>query len=724
MTGTAIACVLLFAAAAGDPGEFVLASPTACASIVVPDGEPPCVGLAAADLTGDVERIAGRKLPIVSAMPQGPGGCVVLATLGVPSSAELVDKLDPNVGPALGDKWEAYRVRIVRSEGGDAPPVLLVAGSDERGTMFGLYALIEEYLGVDPMHFWADRPPNPRPRLAWKEIGLSSDGPSFRYRGWFINDEDLLTEWYLDGGKRDIRYPFYDRVTSPKAAARVFEAMLRLRMNLVIPASFVDVRNPDEERLIAEAARRGLFVSQHHIEPLGVSGFGYQNYWRDRGEKVPYSFIRHPEKFEEIWRDYARRWAKYGDRVVWQLGLRGIADQPVWAADPHAPKTGAERGKMISDAMRLQWEIVRSVDEREAPPMTTTLWMEGAALHRDGHLEFPPGVTVVFSDNSPGWELQRDFYEVKRREDRYYGLYYHQALWGTGPHLVQGVSPWKIHGIFKQAVDRRTDDYAIMNVSNVREFTLGVDAASRMLWDFDAFDPDAHLAAWCKERFGPAAAEAERCYRRLFDSFVEDAESNKRRWMDGEVLHLGERVTRLLQERLAAGEALVRGGAKTTGGLSRFSRSENGTVPFQSRRVIPRPLVRDPDGVREKLSRIERQLAAVRLAGEESDRVLAQLGGANRQFFETNFVAQQQILVGLLEWVQGTLQAALSLSEGDRAAAIARLEAALGAMDRIRRAQALATRGRFEHWYRGDKKMNLGRARQMTEDLLGGLRKG
>jgi len=689
MVGLILASSLLISVAAADPAEFVLASPEACASIIVPAGEPECVRMAATDLAGDVERISTHRPPIAETRADGEAPCVLLATVSVPGSAERIGALAPQLADALRGKWEAYRVRLVRPEKGDGAPVLLIAGSDERGTMFGLYAFIEQYLGVDPMSFWADRPPRVRPRLAWSDVALESDGPTFRYRGWFINDEDLLTEWRLDGGKRDIRYPYYDIVTSPTVSARVFEAMLRLRMNLVIPASFVDIRNPAEERLVADAARRGLLVSQHHIEPLGVSGFGFQNYWRDRGENVPYSFLQRPEKFEEIWRDYARRWAKYGDRVVWQLGLRGIADQPVWAADPNAPKTDAGRGKMISDAMRLQWEIVRSVDPRENPPMTTTLWMEGAGLHQAGHLEFPPGVVVIFSDNSPGWEMQRDFHEIERKPGRRYGIYYHQALWGTGPHLVQGVSPQKIFSIFGQAVGRETHHYAMMNVANVREFALGVDAASRMLWNFNAFDPDAHLAAWCQARFGPAAGEAEQCYRRLFDSFVDDAKQNKRRWMDGEILHLGERITRTVRERLAAGQTLVQ----------------------------------NPDGVREKLLLVRRQLEAARLAGEGADRVLEQLDGSQRQFFETNFIVQQRILVGLLEWAGETLEAAVDLSEADRPGAITHLEAARAAMDRIGEAQRLATREPWEHWYRGDKKMNLGRARGMTEDLLAALRR-
>jgi len=182
----------------------------------------------------------------------------VLASLDRPESAALLDKLAPGFGDGLKGQWEAYRVQNVGSR-------LLIAGSDERGTMFGLYAFIEQYLGVDPLHFWASRPPPPRATLAWDSVQLRSDEPTFRFRGWFINDEDLLTEWKDGGGKRQIDYPFYGQVVSREVMGAVAEALVRSRFNLIIPASFVDILNPPEEALVQECARRGVFVCENGV---------------------------------------------------------------------------------------------------------------------------------------------------------------------------------------------------------------------------------------------------------------------------------------------------------------------------------------------------------------------------------------------------------------------------------------------------------------------------
>lgn len=663
----------LFSASPATRTAFELVSPTYTATVCVPASEPECVRLAAADLVSDVQQITGRSPAVVTRLEEAGARCVVLASLNRPESAALLQKLAPGWGDGLSGRWEAYRVAIVGTR-------LIIAGSDERGTMFGLYAFIEKYLGVDPLYYWSARPPARRATLAWDDVAVSAGEPTFRFRGWFINDEDLLTEFRLDGGQRRLDYPYYQRVISPAVSARIFEALLRLQYNTVIPSSFVDLRNPAEARLIEDAVRRGLFVTMHHVEPVGVSAFGFDNFWKDRGQTVPFAYTQQTEKFRETWREYAGRWAKFAPQVIWQLGLRGIADRPVWLADPGVPQSDEGRGRLISEAMAAQWEIIRRVDPRPQPLATTTLWMEGAALHAAGHLAFPPGVAVIFSDNSPGWELQRDFYTVPREPGRPYGIYYHHQLWGSGPHLVQAVPPHKTHAIFQEAVQRGATHYAMLNVSNVREFVLGIDASARMLRDFPAFDPDAFLAAWCAARFGTQAEAAESAYRRLFASFVADPATGQRALLDGECLHAGVRLAKSLATRREAGGP---GDGKTAGLLKKLR------------------------GQREQVEQ----------AGADADRIAAQLDGPSRLFFESNFLAQQQIMLGLLRWVEQVATAHLALDRGDRAAVAAHVRALAEPLALIAAGQALASRGAFQDWYRGDRKMNLAQLRAWTEQL-------
>ena len=141
----------------------------------------------------------------------------------------------------------------------------------------------EQYLKVDPLYFWSGREPAKRDELTWPEVSPTRGSPTFKYRRGFINDEDLLTFW-KPGGTCAPPYHFYSNMLHREVLQAVAEALVRCRCNLVIPASFIDILNPAEEALVNVCARRGLFLSMHHREPLGMSAWAYANYWKTRGK--------------------------------------------------------------------------------------------------------------------------------------------------------------------------------------------------------------------------------------------------------------------------------------------------------------------------------------------------------------------------------------------------------------------------------------------------------
>jgi hypothetical protein len=105
--------------------------------------------------------------------------------------------------------------------------------------MWGIYSFCEQHLGVDPMYYWTDHEPARMPALELPPYS-QLDGPkTFKYRGVFVNDEDLFTEWKDNGGHRHTNYPFYHQVVHPSILEKVVETALRLKMNLIIPASLL-----------------------------------------------------------------------------------------------------------------------------------------------------------------------------------------------------------------------------------------------------------------------------------------------------------------------------------------------------------------------------------------------------------------------------------------------------------------------------------------------------
>lgn len=695
----------------GRAGAFELVTLRHTASVVVPAGEPGCVRLAAEDLVRDAHKITGKSPMIVPQLSAGQETSVVLVSVNRPESAALLEKLSPGFGDGLKGKWESYRVAEVGAH-------LIIAGSDERGTMFGLYAFIESCLGVDPLYFWASRPPPPRASLTWDRVALGSDGPAFRFRGWFINDEDLLTEWKESGGKRNIDYPYYGQVVNRDVMRSVVEALVRSRCNLIIPASFVDIMNPAEEALVQECARRGVFVSQHHVEPLGVSAFSYFNYWKARGRDLKYSYFSHPAEVREVWQAYAQKWAAYPN-VIWQLGLRGIADRPMWMADPATPQSDADRGRLISEAMAAQVKILDEVAPAGPRHLSTTLWAEGSTLNRQKLLTIPEGTTIVFADNSPGWKWQADFYSTPRNPKNSYGVYYHHALIGSGPHLAQVPSPHRTFACLRTAAEQGAGSYAICNVSNLREFVLGIDATAKMTWRMDGFDPDAWLDGWVRARFSKKTAEIANAYRVYFNTWqIHDAQQVPF-LMDGQMFSMGNaslgQIAKKLREKKTGGgvapeQHLARVGepdaarpAGTAGGDA-FYAGLNDMHPRSPRRETIRRVAAQKAG-----------FALVLLHARAAEPALPENEAA---FLRDNLIYQSAIMHRTSAWLEQVELAHEALDLGDLAACTAALTEAEAAFAQIPLLADAYCRGPWENWYRGAKKLNIGATLKRTGEVL------
>ena len=683
---------------------FELASPQRTAKLCVPAGEPECVRLAAADLVSDVSKITGQTL-----LAGESAGSVVVVTLNRPESAALLEKIAPGFGEGLKGKWEAYRVET----SGDR---LIIAGSDEHGTMFGLYAFIEKYLGVDPLWFWASRPPQPRATLAWDGVQLASGGPSFKFRGWFINDEDLLTEWQESGGQRRIDYPYYKQVVPREVMRAVAEALVRSRCNLIIPASFVDIMNPPEEALVQECARRGVFVSQHHVEPLGVSAFSYFIYWKQRGRDLKYSYFSHPAEVREVWRAYAKKWAAYPN-VIWQLGLRGIADRPMWMADPQTPQSDADRGRLISEAMAAQVQILDEVAPRQPRQLSTTLWAEGSALNQQKLLTIPAGTIIVFADNSPGWKWQQDFYSTPRDPGNTYGVYYHHGLIGSGPHLAQVPGPHKTFACLKTAAEQGAGTYAICNVSNLREFVLGVDATAKMTWRMDAFDPEAWLADWVRMRFSSQQEPIARAYKIYFNAWQLHPEQQVPFLMDGQMFGAGHTALKQIAQRLLG---------KQTGGVSAEPDRQAAHNPAATATAAtndafwvglndmhPRNL-----GRRETLKPLAAQQAGLTLALLHARTAAAALPEREAAFLRDNLIYQSALMFQTGAWLEQVLLADEALELGQTGACVAALAKAEAAFAQLPVLAQDDCRSPWENWYRGFKKLNLETTLKKTRDVL------
>lgn len=393
---------------------------------------------------------------------------------------------------------------------------ITISANTYLGTLWGIYAFSEKVLGVQPCYLFNDLAIEKKSRLEVQPFTIADKPQQEGFRGIFINDEDLLTGCKESGGVRPIDYPWYQTTVDTSVMDKVVETALRLKMNLVIPASFLNIDNPPEKALADCVARRGLFLSQHHIEPLGLSHFTFDSYCKRFEKQEGYSFIYNPDTLIEAWEYYAEKWAQY-DNVVWQIGLRGKADRPVWEEEQPTDKELEKYAGYINSALKTQKEIVQKATDGKAKYFTTTLWMEGSLLMEKGLLDFGEDVVVIFSDNGPNQMFGKEYDLVPRCANKNYGTYYHLQYHDVGPHLAPQTGLNKLHYNLKKAHGKGDNSYFILNVGNVREFDFELKAYSQMLWNMDDFSEESFLEEY-GALYGAQAEQAKAFVRLYFDN--------------------------------------------------------------------------------------------------------------------------------------------------------------------------------------------------------------
>lgn len=683
--------------------QFTLFDKNSAAQIFVNENEDVYVKAAVADLKSDAAKVGNAAL---SDAKNADTPALFVGSLTNPEFKKLAQKLEINTKEIEGG-FERFAFAHVGENS------FAIVGSDPRGTMFGVYEFTEKFLGVDPLYFFTNVEPKKRDAVVVADANFVSKTPTVKYRGWFVNDEDLLTEFYDGGKKRFIDYLFYNKTIDAKLFEKIAEAAVRAKFNMMIPSSFINIQNPPERELVDICSRRGLYVSMHHVEPLGVSAHTFFHLQKSRGEKkTAFSYFSARAEMVAAWREYAEIWAKVPD-VIWQIGLRGVGDRPMWMADSSIPKSDEARGKIISEAIAEEVKIIKEFDKRENPPITMTLWNEGSFLYSSGFLKIPDGVIVVFSDNCPGWKMQSDFENGPRPAENKFGIYYHQQLWSCGPHLAQGVPPAQTRKVLARAIEKNSAEYVVLNVSNVREFSLGIAASAKMLFDFDATPQDGGLGCFLAERFGGDAPEMKRLYELYFSSFVLNPSRKVPAWLDGTA-----------QKGIIQNFTLIKNAAKSKKSFERFAervKTDTGKVKNRDPETerIWRQFLSDMHFEKgtfpERLAHISKQSANFENAVSEIEKSLAGMQEASRKFMRTNLLSHALIMRACSDIYKHSTAAVIALSERDFAAAKTELDNALAAFEYFDRAKEINTEGEWKNWYRGELKMDFAELRKLAK---------
>ncbi|MFG1806776.1 glycosyl hydrolase 115 family protein [Streptomyces sp. NPDC049040] len=507
------------------PGSFPLVAAGTATPLVVSADDHGGVVRVAGDLAADLERVTGVR-PRVSVLPAGTRPAdrqiVLIGTIG---RSPLIDalvaagRLDVS---GIAGKWETSLEQVVDHPLPGVDRAFVIAGSDQRGTIFGAYD-VSRGIGVSPWVYWDDVRPQRQDALYALPGAHTQGTPAVRYRGFFINDENPSLGTWAPATFGPGLAPGYPGGFNHAFYGKVFEVMLRLKANYLWPAVWGRAFAEDDPLNHATAAAYGVVMGTSHEAPM-MRGIEEWNRHavpavRDKAGNIttpghdPYggtgewSYRHNAEALRAYWTAGIRRMADQGFEGVVTLGMRGNGDTSLADGD------GIELMNEIITAQRAILADVTGTD-LAAIPQVWTMYKE-VQRYWDSGLHAPDDVTVVFTDDNWG-NIRRVPDPALPPRSAGYGLYYHFDYVGGGRNY-KWVDTTSLPNMWDQL--HQTYAYGVRNlwVTNVGDLK-GNELPTQFFLDY-AWNPErwqiADIAEWerryAAENFGPrhAAAIAE-----------------------------------------------------------------------------------------------------------------------------------------------------------------------------------------------------------------------
>lgn len=623
---------------------------------VISEGEPEAVRRALEDVATDWYKVFGRRPVIVRDVPASYKGPVIYLGSTGAWRDDLVRRKPAG--------REGFMLRVQKDGAGRS--ALVGTGADMRGSIYSVYTFSEEILGIDPWYYWVDKEPASRTQIEIPETFSRWEVlPTFQYRGWFINDEDLLARYSPD--------PLRENAFSLEALDRICETLLRLRGNMIVPATFAF---PDE-RCNELVARRGLVLNMHHILVLGLNTFQWP-------KDVPFSYSKHPEIMEKYWQTCIDAYKNY--EVVWSVGYRGKGDQPFWTNEKDMTDP-VKRGEVITRAIAKQVELVRKVNPKA--DIIANMWSEGAEMFHQGLIKLPDGVTLVWPDKGNG--MIQDNGKVRAGQ----GIYYHTAMLnGRCNQLTEMVNPGRIYNQVGRFVKAGATKFFLVNVSDVRPVPLSTDCAMKLAWNAKPYmgktDEQNMLAFyedWSTRQFGvDIGRQVSEVYRDYFNCpYMSDTLLLGENYLQGRLRLMFDKATPFIKEN------------KPLGGDVQKRREELFALS------------------NEGLPHMEKLL-------KKAEKLVPLIPADRRDFYQSHVLLQIRIHVISLATLKAGCQALTAYESGDKTKAISDVESQLKTFDTIYPELHKAEYGKWTAWFEGECFLGLERTRIKIADMLAMLR--
>ena len=431
--------------------------------------EPKQVLRAINDLRIDIERVTGAGKDGV----RNEGGQIVVGTYGSKTIEKLIAKGLLKEQDLMG-KWESYVITVTN----EPEPRLVIAGSDKRGTIYGIYE-VSQRIGVTPWYWWADVPVRQNPQATIDCDYYASGEPTVRYRGIFINDEDWgLKPWAASNYERELGD------IGPKTYARVCELLLRLKANMLAPAMHSCTGafySHPQSKVVCDSF--GIIITTSHCEPLLLNNAASTEW--DQLRDGDWNYKTNRETILQKWDDRLSAASKYEN--IYTTAMRGLHDAGLQGNLPLE-----ERVPLITEVIDDQRQLLEKHIGRQASeiPQIFVPYKETMDIYENG-LQVPDDITLVWVDDNYGYMKRVSNPEEQQRKGRA-GVYYHLSYLGA-PHdylWLNTTPPVLMYEELKKAYDCGADRYWLLNVGDIKPMELGIQTFMDMAWNIHAFDFD------------------------------------------------------------------------------------------------------------------------------------------------------------------------------------------------------------------------------------------
>ena len=415
----------------------------------------------------------------------------------------------------LKNKWESYVMTVTA----EPQPRLIIAGSDMRGTIYGIYD-VSQRIGVSPWYWWADVPVAKNPDAAIDCDYYASGEPTVKYRGIFINDEDWgLKPWSSNNYEKELGD------IGPKTYAKVCELLLRLKANMLAPAMHSCTGafySHPESKVVCDSF--GIIITTSHCEPLLLNNAASTEW--DQLRDGDWNYKTNSATILQKW-DFRLSVASQYENI-YTTAMRGLHDAGLRGNLPMS-----ERVPLIEQVFKDQRALLEKHIGKKATdiPQIFVPYKETMDIYEHG-LKVPDDITLVWVDDNYGYMKRVSSPDEQKRSGRA-GVYYHLSYLGA-PHdylWLNTTPPVLMYEELKKAYDHGADRYWLLNVGDIKPMELGMQTFFDMAWNINAFDYEkvnTHQAKFLESIFG------KNDYQSILDTYLRLAWSRKPEFMGWE----------------------------------------------------------------------------------------------------------------------------------------------------------------------------------------------